>query len=76
MAGLRLVQVAVWPAAGLVLHLDCRMRNLIVMLQKMLNTCQQRVMIVGGDHLNVQCHNRFFTDQPDVNVVDVSHLRY
>ena len=75
MAGLRLVQVAVWPATGLILHLDRRMGNLIVMLQKMLDTFEQRVVIVGWDHLNVQRHDRLFSDQPHVNVVDVSHLR-
>lgn len=75
MAGLRLVKVAVWPAARLVLHLDSGVRNLIVMLEEMPNTFKQRIVIVGRNNLNVQRHQRFLTHQPDVNVVNVTDFR-
>ena len=32
-------------------------------------------MIVRRDHLHMQRHHRFFPHQPDVNVVNIAHLR-
>ena len=48
MAGHALVQVAVRPITRLILHLDRGVFNLVVMDKEMLNTLQQRVVIVRG----------------------------
>jgi len=53
MAGHALVQVAVRPIARLILHLDRRVFNLVVMDKEMLNTFQQGIMIVRRDHLHM-----------------------
>ena len=75
MAGLRLIQVAIRPVTGLVLHLDGRVTNFIVMFKKVLDAFEQRIVVVRRDHLDVQRHNRFLAHQPDVYVVDVTYLR-
>ena len=75
MAGLRLVQVTVWPVTGLILHLNGGVRNFVVMLKEVPNTFKQRIVIVGRNNLNVQRHKRFLTHQPDVNVVNVTDFR-
>lgn len=75
MAGLRLVQVTVWPVTWLILHLDGGVRNFVVMLKEVPNTFKQRIVIVGRNNLNVQRHKRFLTHQPDVNVVNVTDFR-
>ena len=75
MAGLRLVQVTVWPVTGLILHLNSGVRNFVVMLKEVPNTFKQRIVIVGRNNLNVQRHKRFLTHQPDVNVVNVTDFR-
>ena len=75
MAGLRLVQVTVWPVTRLILHLNGGVGNFVVMLKEVLNTFKQRIVIVGRDNLNVQRHKRFLTHQPDVNVVNVTNFR-
>ena len=75
-AGLRLIEMAVRPIAGLILHLDRRMTNLIMMREKMLDSTQKGVMIVGRHNLHMQSHNRFFAHLPDVNVVHIPHFRH
>ena len=74
MAGLRLVQVAVRAVTGLVLHLDGGVANLIVMFEKVLDALKQAIMVMGRDHLDVQCHDRFLTHQPDVNMMHIAHF--
>ena len=75
MVGLRLIQVAIRPVTGLVLHLDGRVTNFIVMFKKVLDAFEQRIVVVRRDHLDVQRHNRCLAHQPDVHVVDVTYLR-
>ena len=75
MVGLRLIQVAIRPVTGLVLHLDGRVTNFIVMFKKVLDAFEQRIVVVRRDHLDVQRHNRFLAHQPDVHVVDVTYFR-
>ena len=38
----------------------------------MLNTLQQRVVIVRRDHLHMQRHYRFFTHHPDMDMVHIA----
>ena len=72
MAGHALVQVAVRPIARLILHLDRRVFNLVVVDKEMLNTFQQGIMIVRRDHLHMQRHYRFFTHHPDMDMVHIA----
>ena len=51
------------------------MLNLVVMDKEMLNTLQQRIVIVRRDHLHMQRHHRFFTHHPDMDMVYVAHFR-
>ena len=60
--GLRLVKVAFRAAAGLILHLYRRMIDLIVLLKEVMNSVEQRIVVVRRYDLNVQGHERFFTD--------------
>lgn len=50
MVGLRLIQVAIRPVTGLVLHLDGRVTNFIVMFKKVLDAFEQRIVVVRRDH--------------------------
>jgi len=72
MAGYPLIQVAVRPITRLILHLDRGVFNLVVMDKEMLNTLQQRVVIVRRDHLHMQRHYRFFTHHPDMDMVHIA----
>ena len=74
MAGHALIQVAVRPIARLIFHLNRGVFNLVVMNQEMLNTLQQRVVIVRRDHLHMQRHDRFFTYHPDVYMMHIANF--
>ena len=74
--GVRHIKMAFRAATGLILHLHGHMLNIIFMLQKCLDAIQQSVVIVRRDNLNMQRHNRFFADQPDVDVVYVADFRH
>ncbi len=73
-SGCRLVEMAFRAATGLILHLDGRVLNLVVMFKKVLDAIQKRIMIVWRYHLNMQCHKRLFSYQPDMNVVHVANF--
>lgn len=73
--GMRLVKVAFRAVTGLVFHLHRRMVYLIVFFKEMMNTIQQRIVIVRRHDLNVQRHQRFFAYQPDVHVVNIAYFR-
>ena len=62
MPGVRHVQTALRAAAGLILHLYRRMVDLIVLLKEVMNSVEQRIVVVRRYDLNVQGHERFFTD--------------
>jgi hypothetical protein len=75
MTGLRLVKVAVRSATGLILHLNGGMANVVVMFQEVLDAIEQRIVVMRGDHLDVQRHDRFLSHQPDVNMMNVAYFR-
>lgn len=71
-SGVSHVKAALRAAAGLILHLHGCVLNVILVMQKFLNTIQQGVVIVRWDDLDVQRHHRFFSDQPDVDMMHVA----
>ena len=74
--GVRHVEMAFRAVTGLVLHLHGHMPDIIFMLQKGLDTIQQGIVIVRRDNLNMQRHDRFFTNQPDVDVMHIADFRH
>lgn len=74
MPGCHLIQMAVRAVTHLILHLNCSVRNMVFVHQEILDTFQQRIMVVRRNDLSVQCHDRFFADHPDMHVVYVANF--
>lgn len=53
-------------------HLNRSVRNMVFVHQEILDTFQQRIMVVWRNDLSVQRHDRFFADHPDMHMVYVA----
>lgn len=63
-SGFNPLTVAILGLTTLKLHLHRDVPNLVMMVQIVMNTLQQSIMIVRRDHLDMKSDYRFFSDQP------------